>query len=736
MKIRNRLVAFLCMSFMAAGVAVGISINRDSYTRIEAYDNHDADTYYSGISDSLTGNQLLGALRSLNGSKRKKTIGYKNLADYYKYTDYDADSMTIGSDGQPQSGKLVAFYSGQVQNGMSGMNKEHVWPDSRGGNLVEADIHMARPTLTKDNSGRGNSFYVENSNSTTSGWDPKFALNSDIRYRGDSARIVFYCTVANSQLSLIDETNDSTGNRTMGKLYDLIKWHLEYAPLQREMNRNEGAEFLQGNRNPFIDHPEYVCRIWGNTNENTKRLCASDPYAASAPTSITLSDSSVEIVVGRTKTISVASVTPSDASKGVRWESSDTSVATISNTGVISAVALGRTTITATSSFDSSVKATCSVTVVNPSPVAMTGINASVGQETIFQNDTTQIHVTALPDTVYPAPTYTYSVDVENVVSISNTGLVTGLNPGSAIITVTATQGDVVKTTQVLVNVEEKGTVEGSITVTKDSCTATSGYGWANWSQGGVNGEAFIYGANSEGLLQFNSKQTNKSLANTSELPGDLISIKATGAKGDKLWALYGSSSPITREAVSGTTELGEKTVTAEGTTWNISVTGLRYFSLIYKDSGAAYLSSVEINYGGAGGGGETTKALHSLRIASAPTKVNYQVGETLDLTGLQVKAVYSDQTEADVTSQVTTNISGQLNDAGTFSVIVSYTESGVKRSATFSITVTSQGGDPTPSPAKKGCGGSIATTSIILSAISMLGIALILVKKSKKRGI
>ena len=59
----------------------------------------------------------------------------------------------------------------------------------------------------------------------------------------------------------------------MGKLSDLLKWNKNYAVQDRERIRNEGAQSLQGNRNPFIDHPEYACRIWGNTNSTTRQIC-------------------------------------------------------------------------------------------------------------------------------------------------------------------------------------------------------------------------------------------------------------------------------------------------------------------------------------------------------------------------------------------------------------------------------------------------------------------------------
>lgn len=226
-------------------------------------------TYYNSTNLDTTGNTLLNNLRNLNKQKRHSTVGYDNMlinhgsnhsSDFYK-TDYDPNNPN----------KILTFYSGKSVN--SGLNREHVWPSSRGGGYVDNDIHMPRPTLTSENGNRGNSFYVEGMNHSANGWDPaatNFGLES---YRGDAARIIFYCVVADSRLSLVDKTNDSTSNNTMGKLSDLIKWHLSYPVQQREINRNDGAEDLQGNRNPFIDHPDLVCRIWGDYNSSTASLC-------------------------------------------------------------------------------------------------------------------------------------------------------------------------------------------------------------------------------------------------------------------------------------------------------------------------------------------------------------------------------------------------------------------------------------------------------------------------------
>jgi len=235
--------------------------------------------YYASIDESLSGTELLSALRSLNSSKRTSVVGYKSMGTsangMYKYTDYDPSSVKTDSKGQPYGTKIISFYSG---NSTSTFNREHVWPNTHGGSAVEDDIHMTRPTIPAENGSRGHSFYVEGMKSeNNSGWDPAMESFGKESYRGDSARIIFYCMVATTGLTLVDDASRSsyTNNNEMGVISDMLSWNLRYPVLDREERRNSGAEYLQGNRNPFIDHPEYACKIWGNTNSKTKQICSS-----------------------------------------------------------------------------------------------------------------------------------------------------------------------------------------------------------------------------------------------------------------------------------------------------------------------------------------------------------------------------------------------------------------------------------------------------------------------------
>ena len=252
----------------------------------DQWTNNQFGDYYKDIDFSNT-STLLKQLQTLNGQKRKSTVGYSSMPSQFKYTDYDPNStISYDSKGQPYSNQIIGFYTNRSATYSGNMNREHVWPNSRGGSAVENDIHMTRPTFTSDNSSRGNSFYVANMASSSGGWDPKTAGMLE-QSRGHAARIVFYCVVANSGFALSDSNNITSGQTgykyTMGKISDLLKWNLQYPVDVTEVNRNSGAQYLQGNRNPFIDNPYLACAIWGNFNDTTREICKDygvivDPY--------------------------------------------------------------------------------------------------------------------------------------------------------------------------------------------------------------------------------------------------------------------------------------------------------------------------------------------------------------------------------------------------------------------------------------------------------------------------
>ena len=173
---------------------------------------------------------------------------------------------------------------------------------------------------------------------------------------------------------------------------------------------------------------------------------------------IRLDRSSLNLGLGKTRTL-VATVSPSNASnKNVTWTSSDPSVATVSNTGVVTGVAYGTATITATT-VDGGYTATCLVSVV-PTPVE--GVTLNKTATTLYiQNGTAGSET--LTATVTPNDAVnknvTWSSSNPAVATVNASGRVTAVGSGTAIITVTTEDGGYTATCTVTVRRRNTNTV-------------------------------------------------------------------------------------------------------------------------------------------------------------------------------------------------------------------------------------------------------------------------------------
>ncbi len=160
-------------------------------------------------------------------------------------------------------------------------------------------------------------------------------------------------------------------------------------------------------------------------------------------TAVTLDKETVTLQLGATTTITlVATVTPDDATdKTVTWTSSAEAVATVSG-GVVTAVAPGSTTITATAGGKSD---TCTVIVnpaeqkpdpVDPDPVPVTCVTVSGASEVTVGQSITLTAAVSPDNAIDKTITWKSSDDTKAVVSAN--GVVTGVAEGSVTITATA----------------------------------------------------------------------------------------------------------------------------------------------------------------------------------------------------------------------------------------------------------------------------------------------------------
>ncbi len=153
------------------------------------------------------------------------------------------------------------------------------------------------------------------------------------------------------------------------------------------------------------------------------------------PTSIALNKTSATLNSGDTLTLSVT-FTPSNASiKTVKWTSSDTSVATVSSSGKVTAKAGGTCTITAKSTSGSKT-ATCKITVKQE----VSDVSLDTSAFSIYTTGTKTLKATVVPSTA-SNQSVTWTSSNTNVATVSSAGKVTGINPGTCTITVTTKDG-------------------------------------------------------------------------------------------------------------------------------------------------------------------------------------------------------------------------------------------------------------------------------------------------------
>lgn len=151
--------------------------------------------------------------------------------------------------------------------------------------------------------------------------------------------------------------------------------------------------------------------------------------------SIKLSKSKISLVSGNTYTLK-ATLSPSNASnKKVKWASSNTAVAKVSSSGVVTAVGRGKATITATTSNGLAKK--CTVSVTQP----VRGVSLSSGAKSVYTGQTFTLTAAVIPAAANNK-TVTWSSSNTSVATVSQTGVVSAVKAGTANITVKTNDGN------------------------------------------------------------------------------------------------------------------------------------------------------------------------------------------------------------------------------------------------------------------------------------------------------
>ncbi|MEV7509089.1 endonuclease I family protein [Streptomyces sp. NPDC090085] len=263
-------VALAAAGLLAVPVAAsaGQQSAADAAAPVRAADAAAVDSYYAPA-EGKTGPALKTALHDIIKSQSK--VSYDGVWNALKVTDQDPAN----------SANVILLYSGRSQSkstnggGANDWNREHVWAKSHGdfGTATGpgTDLHHLRPEDVTVNSTRGNKDFdrggspvgeAPGSLTDADSFEPRDAV------KGDVARMLFYMAVRYqgddgfADLELNEKVNNGSAP-AHGKLSLLKEWNRIDPPDAFEQRRNQVIfDTYQHNRNPFVDHPEWVDAIW------------------------------------------------------------------------------------------------------------------------------------------------------------------------------------------------------------------------------------------------------------------------------------------------------------------------------------------------------------------------------------------------------------------------------------------------------------------------------------------
>ena len=271
----------------------------------------------------------------------------EDLRAWFKSNWYEGQHSSLGyNEGRRQmygytdilgNGNIECIYTGFQQGGgfvtyPNPINAEHIVPQSffESDEPMRSDIYILRPCHGSANSSRSNDpfgevndnqaqWYGVNGNTYTSTgnepansdnwsegtgslWEPRESK------KGDVARAVFYYyTMYPNQGSSISACGD------LETLYD---WHVNDPPDAAEISRNTKINQVQGNKNPYVENPDWVYLAWlydGTLpNDDT-----TGPDFAGTATSVSIACGSIPgVLADPTDPCDIASLTYEDTFNG------------------------------------------------------------------------------------------------------------------------------------------------------------------------------------------------------------------------------------------------------------------------------------------------------------------------------------------------------------------------------------------------------------------------------------
>ena len=709
------LLGVSCISAAALTVT-----HNDEQVKVSASD-FDVDTYYASANTGSAQN-LLDSLRSIINANYK-TLGYDGLLEAYHTTDKRPD------------GYLKDYYSnitnyvigGPAENAQykkegDGYNREHAIPQSwwgKGTTNQGCDAFIVLPTDGYINNMRSNWPFGEVasvSKQSANGFSLFGTGKNNIgtcfepndMYKGDFARIYFYAitkwktttwTGGNASSTFLTSLSAPNWGLTNYALDLFVRWHAEDPVDEWELNRNDNVFALQKNRNPYIDHPEWVDIIWGGTYPGSKELVSLS--TSGTPNKLTYVAGEAFDPTGLTITATFDDGSTNDVTSKVTW-----SPITSSTTSVTGTYKYGSISKTVTVN---------GIKIKTVNSLSMTGTASKLHYLAGQSFDPTGLTIKAV---------YSDSSDAD--VTKSVTWAPSPLYEG--VTSVTGSYGG--KTIK----------VEGL------SVEASHDYTLVNSTSELADGDKVVFAYDAGGITagQVNASKTCMETVNSTFSSGKITSL---GSGTTEMIAKKDGNSWIFTCGNQKLSSSGAKKIGWDdgSTTWTVSVsngnaeitnTTTSYGTIKYNKSADMFRTytsgqlSIQIYHMA---GGDSSK--HVENVTLNETEVAIIPGNTYQLTATISP---KDATNKDVTwttsnsNVATVDSNGLVTGVSEGSATITVTTNDGGFTAICEITVSHDAPTPTPTP-KKGCPGSVVGASVIMFTVSLLGFGLLISKKFVK---
>ena len=294
----SRIVFFVVLFFFVSAVAVAQTAQAqhpsESVCDKVEHETIDKATYYAEALSSIESDMDISAesfKAMLNSIIRDHTCYPYNPCTLEAIEELDEDPKNLDN--------VIGFYSRKSFNknnlmGEDAWNREHLFPASKFNNdrsmCAYTDLHHLVASDASVSGVRGSKDFMSGGKEVQSGTngeiecgrckdgDDTFEVPN--RAKGALARMLFYMDVrydgndedytdaqgmlrkATPDLGVVQSITES-GSEKIGVHSELLKWHCQFGVTDTEVKRNDRIQSWQGNRNPFIDYPEFIEMIWG-----------------------------------------------------------------------------------------------------------------------------------------------------------------------------------------------------------------------------------------------------------------------------------------------------------------------------------------------------------------------------------------------------------------------------------------------------------------------------------------